>query len=76
MYIVEPARYIDMKWDPDHGKYFTIFTQKIFVGLLLMLNVIMFYWFLLIIKVIVRLFTGVGTDDPRSDDEDESDDTW
>lgn len=33
----------------------------------------MFYWFMMIVKVITRLFTGSGTDDPRSDDEDEND---
>lgn len=51
--------------------YFTPTVQKIFVGLLVALNIIMFYWFVMIIKVITRLFTGSGTDDPRSDDEDE-----
>ena len=72
-YIVEPARYFDMEWDPSQGKYFTVKTQKFFVGLLMALNVIMFYWFLMIVKVIARLFTGNEIDDTRSDDEDESD---
>lgn len=62
-----------MEWDPSQGKYFTLTTQKIFVGLLMALNVIMFYWFLMIVKVIARLFTGNEIDDTRSDDEDESD---
>lgn len=62
-----------MEWDPSQGKYFTFKTQKVFVGLLMALNVIMFYWFLMIVKVIARLFTGNEIDDTRSDDEDESD---
>jgi acyl-CoA-dependent ceramide synthase len=70
-FLVEPARYFTLEWDPAEGKCFSFYTQKIFVGLLVMLNIIMFYWFLLIVKVIVRLFTGSGADDPRSDDEDE-----
>ena len=37
----------------------------------MMLNVIMFYWFLMIVKVIAKLFQGTGADDIRSDDEDE-----
>lgn len=39
------------------------------------LNVIMAYWFMMIVKVITKLFTGSGTDDPRSDDEDEEGET-
>jgi acyl-CoA-dependent ceramide synthase len=62
-----------LDWNPAEGKYFTPTTQKMFVGLLMALNVIMFYWFMMIVKVISRLFTGSGTDDPRSDDEDEDD---
>lgn len=62
-----------MEWDPSQGKYFTLATQKMFVGLLMALNVIMFYWFLMIVKVIAKLFTGNEIDDTRSDDEDESD---
>ncbi|KAI8638246.1 TLC domain-containing protein [Parasitella parasitica] len=70
---VEPARYFDMEWNPSQGKYFTIKTQRGFVALLLALNLIMFYWFLMIVKVIAKLFTGNEIDDTRSDDEDESD---
>lgn len=33
----------------------------------------MFYWFMMIVKVISKMFTGSGTDDPRSDDEDDDD---
>jgi acyl-CoA-dependent ceramide synthase len=67
---VEPARYFDLEWDPAHGKYFSVHTQKFFVGLLMMLNVIMLYWFLMIVKLIVKLFSGKVIDDSRSDSED------
>ncbi|CAO3637113.1 unnamed protein product [Mucor hiemalis] len=71
---VEPARYFTLEWNPSEGKYFSLFTQKIFVGLLMMLNVIMFYWFLMIVKVIAKLFQGSGADDIRSDDEEDDND--
>lgn len=34
----------------------------------------MFYWFMMIVKVISKMFTGSGSDDPRSDDEDDDED--
>lgn len=40
----------------------------------MMLNVIMFYWFLMIVKVIAKLFQGSGADDIRSDDEEDDND--
>lgn len=58
-----------MKWEPEKGKYFTLFTQKIYLVLFLLLNSIMFYWFAMIVKVIVRVLKGNGADDSRSDSE-------
>ncbi|KAI9366579.1 TLC domain-containing protein [Pilaira anomala] len=72
---VEPARYFKLEWIPEEGKYFSANTQRVYVGLLVTLNVIMAYWFMMIVKVITKLFTGSGTDDPRSDDEDEEGET-
>ncbi|KAI8882662.1 IGPD-domain-containing protein, partial [Backusella circina FSU 941] len=69
---VEPSKYLDMKWEPEKGKYFTATTQKIYILLFFSLNVIMFYWFYLIVKVIVRVLQGKNAEDNRSDDEDES----
>lgn len=40
----------------------------------MMLNVIMFYWFLMIVKVIAKLLQGSGADDIRSDDEEDDND--
>lgn len=69
--IVEPAQYLDMKWEPEKGKYFTPTTQKMYVILFVLLNVIMFYWFAMIVKVIMRVLQGKGADDSRSDSEEE-----
>ncbi|OAD76436.1 hypothetical protein PHYBLDRAFT_4109, partial [Phycomyces blakesleeanus NRRL 1555(-)] len=66
---VEPPKYLDMLWEPSKGKYFTPFTQKIYLGLFLLLNILMFYWFLMIIKVIVKVLQGNNAEDTRSDDE-------
>ncbi|KAI8982175.1 TLC domain-containing protein [Mycotypha africana] len=69
---VEPKYYMDMTWNPAEGKYFTPFTQSIWVGSLVILNLLMVYWFVMIVKVIVRLLTQDDACDPRSDDEDET----
>jgi acyl-CoA-dependent ceramide synthase len=60
-----------MKWDPAKGKYFTPFTQKIYIFLFVALNIIMVYWFAMIVKVILRVLQGSNAEDTRSDDEDE-----
>lgn len=70
-FIVEPTKYLDMKWEPEKGKYFTPFTQKIYIFLFVSLNVIMVYWFAMIVRVIMRVLQGKNAEDTRSDDEDE-----
>lgn len=60
-----------MKWEPEKGKYFTPFTQKIYITLFVLLNSIMVYWFAMIVKVIVGVLQGKSAEDTRSDDEDE-----
>ncbi|KAG2227784.1 hypothetical protein INT45_002022 [Circinella minor] len=67
----EPDKYMDMLWEPAKGKYFTPFTQKLYLFLLLSLDIIMIYWFSLIVKVVYRVIQGRGAEDTRSDDEDE-----
>ncbi|KAI7867981.1 TRAM/LAG1/CLN8 homology domain-containing protein [Spinellus fusiger] len=69
---VHPPLYMDMKWDPLNGKYFTPLTQNIYLGLFLMLNLLMFYWFIMIVKVIVKVLQGKNAEDTRSDEEDSS----
>ncbi|KAI8967638.1 TLC domain-containing protein [Mycotypha africana] len=70
---VEPEKYLDMKWEPEKGKYFTPFTQKIYILLFILLNCLMFYWFAMIVKVIIKVLQGNNAEDSRSDDEDEED---
>jgi acyl-CoA-dependent ceramide synthase len=60
---------MDMKWEPENGKYFTPFTQKIYLGLFLLLNLLVLFWFAMIIKVIVKVLMGSGATDTRSDSE-------
>lgn len=45
--------------------------KAIFLGLLLMLQVLSIVWFGMIIKVIFNMFNGEGANDTRSSDEDE-----
>jgi acyl-CoA-dependent ceramide synthase len=61
-----------MKWEPEKGKYFTPLTQKIYISLFLALNMIMVYWFIMIVNVIIRVSQGKNAEDTRSDDEDEA----
>lgn len=70
--LVEPHQYLDMKWEPEKGKYFTPFTQKVYISLFLALNVIMVYWFMMILNVIIRVLQGKNAEDTRSDEEDEA----
>ncbi|KAL0088029.1 TLC domain-containing protein [Phycomyces blakesleeanus] len=67
---VEPPQYIDMKWEPEKEKYFTPLTQKIYLSLFMSLNIIMLYWFAMILKVIFGVLSGKNAEDVRSDDED------
>lgn len=60
-----------MKWEPEKGKYFTPFTQKLYISAFLALNVIMLYWFILIVNVIIRVLQGKNAEDTRSEDEEE-----
>ncbi|KAG1052142.1 hypothetical protein G6F43_005698 [Rhizopus delemar] len=69
---VQPSQYLDMKWEPEKGKYFTPLTQKIYICLLSSLNLIMVYWFIMIVKVIIRILQGKNAEDTRSDEEDEA----
>ncbi|ORY94640.1 TLC domain-domain-containing protein [Syncephalastrum racemosum] len=67
----EPPKYMNMVWEPEKGRYFTPTTQKIYLGLFVVLDVIMIYWFSMIVRVVVRVIRGQNAEDTRSDDEDE-----
>lgn len=65
---------MNMVWEPENGRYFTPLTQKLYLLLFLLLDIIMIYWFSMIVRVVVRVLQGKGAEDTRSDDEDEEDD--
>ncbi|CAM0138159.1 unnamed protein product [Umbelopsis sp. WA50703] len=69
----DPQKYMDMKWEPEKGKYFTPTTQKIYLGLFLLLDMIILFWFAMILKVIIKVLTGNAASDTRSDSEDSGD---
>lgn len=69
----DPQKYMDMLWEPEKGKYFTPTTQKIYLGLFLLLDLIILFWFAMILRVIIKVLTGNAASDTRSDSEDSED---
>ncbi|OZJ06938.1 hypothetical protein BZG36_00116 [Bifiguratus adelaidae] len=65
----DPQRFLDMKWDPSKGKYFTSFTQNCYLGLFAALQVIILIWFFMILKVAWKVISGNSAEDTRSDSE-------
>ncbi|KAK4502368.1 hypothetical protein PRZ48_005793 [Zasmidium cellare] len=48
--------------------------QNLFLGLLMALQAITIVWFVMIVRVVIRVIRGQGADDTRSDGEDEEED--
>ncbi|CAO3644587.1 unnamed protein product [Cunninghamella blakesleeana] len=67
----EPSKYMDRAWDPENGKFLSPLVQWIYIGLFLLLNSIMVYWFIMIVRVVVAVVRGKNAEDTRSDDEDD-----
>ncbi|KAI8384935.1 longevity assurance proteins LAG1/LAC1 [Radiomyces spectabilis] len=63
--------YIEMKWDPANGKYMNSLMHKVYLTLFAALNIIMVYWFIMILKVLWKVIQGRKPEDTRSDDEEE-----
>lgn len=57
-------------WAPERGAYFSDFTHKSFVSLLVFLEVLQVVWFWMICRVAWRVLTGQGASDHRSDEDD------
>ncbi|KAJ1567685.1 sphingosine N-acyltransferase lag1 [Nowakowskiella sp. JEL0078] len=57
------------------GHFYSMTVHKIFIGLFVILELLMFYWFALIAKVAWKVVMGTGADDVRSDEEDEVEET-
>ncbi|KTW30213.1 hypothetical protein T552_00691 [Pneumocystis carinii B80] len=64
---------ITHKWDPVNNIYFTKRIHMLFLALLIALEIILFFWLYLIIKVTWRVISGHNAKDTRSDSEDEND---
>ncbi|EMR10853.1 hypothetical protein PNEG_00999 [Pneumocystis murina B123] len=64
---------ITHKWDPVNNIYFTKKIHMSFLALLTALEIILFFWLCLIIKVTWQVISGHNAKDTRSDSEDEND---
>ncbi|KIM68584.1 hypothetical protein SCLCIDRAFT_1208778 [Scleroderma citrinum Foug A] len=60
----------EIAWAPERGIYFSDFSRKAFIGLLVALQIIQIIWFWMICRVAWRVLTGQGASDDRSDEED------
>lgn len=65
-----PQKFLDMAWEPAKGKLLDINVQRGFLALLYGLEAVLCFWFLMIFKVIYKMFNGAAADDNRSHDED------
>ena len=63
--------YNELKWDPANGHYvneYMMFWSKVLmIGLLVMV----FFWFMMILKLVFKVVSGNNVEDSRSDDEDD-----
>jgi len=62
---------IEFGWSPERGHWLTKEVHKVFVSLLVVLEIIQSIWSYLIFGVAYRVLKGEGADDSRSDDEGE-----
>lgn len=69
---VEAPLYVQHIWAPSNGHYYSSGLHKAFLGLLLGLQIILFFWLILIIKVAIKFVRSSNVEDIRSDEEDES----
>jgi len=65
-----PQKFTDMRWAPEEDKYISLNVQRGFLALLYGLEAVLCFWFLMIFKVIYKMFKGGAADDHRSHDED------
>ncbi|KAG0047488.1 sphingosine N-acyltransferase lag1 [Gryganskiella cystojenkinii] len=69
-----PQTFVDMKWAPEEDKFMSLNVQRAFLALLYGLEAVLCFWFLMIFKVIYKMFNGAAADDNRSHDEDSGED--
>jgi acyl-CoA-dependent ceramide synthase len=70
----KPQVILDMEWNPAKSKYMSANVRLAFLGLLYGLEAVLCFWFLMIFKVIYKMFKGGSADDNRSHDEDSGED--
>ncbi|KAI8596008.1 TLC domain-containing protein [Dissophora ornata] len=66
----KPQKFIDMVWNPEQDQYMSLNVQRGFLALLYGLEAVLCFWFLMVFKVIYKMFNGAAADDNRSHDED------
>jgi|SRR5579862_4664626 very-long-chain ceramide synthase len=60
-------------WNPEEGYYLTEEVLFAFIALLAILEALLCLWFVMIVRLAVRVVRGSHAEDDRSDDEDDSD---
>lgn len=58
-------------WNPQQGYYFTYEIHMAFIALLATLQAILLLWFVMILRLTIRVIRGAHAEDDRSDGEDE-----
>ncbi|KAG0251748.1 sphingosine N-acyltransferase lag1 [Mortierella polycephala] len=64
-----PQTFLEMKWEPENEEFLSLNIQRGFLALLYGLEAVLCFWFLMIFKVIYKMFNGAAADDNRSHDE-------
>lgn len=70
----KPQKFLDMEWNPAESKFMSPKIRQAYLGLLYGLEAVLCFWFLMIFKVIYKMFKGGSADDNRSHDEDSGSD--
>ena len=66
----EPDLYVNFKLDPWNGSWFPYFVKYIILGLEIGLYALIWFWTVMIFKVLFKVLVGSAASDDRSDDED------
>ena len=69
---INSPNYVPLIWDPPTGRYLTQNTLMAFIVMLTILWCMASVWFYMACRVAVRVVRGLGAEDSRSDDEEES----
>lgn len=69
---LDAPRFIPFEWAPKQGLFLTYRVYIGFVAMLSILWILATAWFYMACNVAIRVVRGMGAEDSRSDDEDES----